>query len=265
MVKLSLMIKNDKTFIQYIDDLKTLKAKALKLELESEYLPEDLCKEISDILKQNSLSLALKLGGFSSYNDILISKHINAEIIIAPMTETPYALKKFIETLYSVYSKEELLNKKIYINIETKEGIKNFNEIISLKYTDFLEGIIIGRGDLISSFDINPSLINSPEIKNIIIPVIKKCKKENKKIILGGRITAQSINFMKLFEEKTFDGFETRTVLFKTKELTEALIKDAITKAIEFEIYYLKLLLKTENQNICNIQKRIETLRMRLN
>ncbi len=47
-----------------LKELKTLGAKAIKLELESEYLQEDLCNKISDILKENSLSLALKQAVF---------------------------------------------------------------------------------------------------------------------------------------------------------------------------------------------------------
>lgn len=259
------MIKENKNIIQHLKNLKDLGAKSIKLELESEYLPENLLYKTSDILKENSLNLALKLGGFSSYNDILISKNINAKIIIAPMIETPYALQKFIETLFDIYSKAELLNKKIYINIETIFGIKNFNEIIKSQPAQYIDGVIIGRGDLISSLNIDPSLINSSLLKNIINPVINTCKKENKKIILGGNITQDTINFINLFEKGTFFGFETRMVFFELENFTsKILIKEAIQKAIGFEICYLEILQESKNQNIQNIKKRILTLQKRL-
>ena len=149
-VKITPMIKNDGNFIQYLKELKTLGAKAIKLELESEYLQEDLCNKISDILKENSLSLALKTGGFSSLNDIIISKNINADTIVAPMVETDYAFKNFIETIKSVYLENELINKSIFINIETEFGIKNLDNTLNTRYTDLLHGVVIGREYLTS-------------------------------------------------------------------------------------------------------------------
>ncbi len=257
------MIEENKNFIQHIETLKHCGAKSIKLELESEYLPESLCKEIVNTLKQNSIPLTLKLGGFSSYNDILVSKNIDAANIIAPMVETPYALQKYIETIFCIYSKEELQTKKIFINIETDFGIKNFNEIIKSKYANLLDGIIIGRGDLISSLNIEPSLVNSSFLKDIITPVIKTCKKEKKKVILGGNITPDTIDFINLFEKDAFFGFETRMVFFKLENFKQdTSIKEAIKKAIEFEIFYLQMTLQT----CCcsNIEQRISALQKRL-
>ncbi len=258
------MIEDDKRFIQYIKELKNLGAKAIKLELESEYLPEFFCKDVSNVLKQNSINLILKTGGFSSYNDIKISKNINADTIVAPMTETPYALKKFIETIRCVYSLDEIKNKHIYINIETVSGIKNLDDILNSKYSNMLEGVVIGRGDLISSFDMPDSSVNSIEMEKIIIPIIQKCKKENKNIILGGQITSKSVDFLKRLYNYDIFGFETRKVFFDSNIIKNNNLKIIINKAVEFEICYLKLLSKILNQNCENIENRIQILKKRL-
>jgi|GluameStandDraft_1065615.scaffolds.fasta_scaffold01277_19 hypothetical protein len=263
-VKITPMIKNDGNFIQYLKELKTLGAKAIKLELESEYLQEDLCNKISDILKENSLSLALKTGGFSSLNDIIISKNINADTIVAPMVETDYAFKKFIETIKSVYLENELINKSIFINIETEFGIKNLDNILNTRYTDMLDGVVIGRGDLTSSLNLSHSLIDSDCMFETISPVIQKCQKAEKKVILGGEITAKSVNFIKKFTPGTLFGFETRKVFFETSKVNLDYLPNIINKAINFEIYYLNMLLKFPNQNAGILKKRITALQKRL-
>ncbi len=257
------MIKNNTKFIEYIKNLKAMGAKAFKLELESEYLKESSIQEISEILKQNSLYLALKLCGFSSYNDILISKNVKADIITAPMIETPYAFKKFIETLLSVYSLDEISNKEIFINIETLTGIQNLDAVLNSKHLKLLTGIVIGRGDLISSLDIEDSLIDSPKIEKIITPVIQKCEKAAKKVIIGGKITSKSTEFLKGLPLSAVSGFETRKILFSKTAIQDKNLKSIIDKAIEFEIYYLETLLNTQNQNSINIKERIKTLRER--
>lgn len=258
------MTVNNTDFIRYIKELKALGARAFKFEFESEYLKEAYISEISEILKQNSVSLALKLGGFSSYNDILISKNINADIIIAPMTETPYAFKKFIETLLTVYTLDEISNKKIFINIETLTGIQNFNSILSSKYSDLLNGIVIGRGDLISSLNMEHSLIDSSDVEKIIAPVIQECENTDKKIIIGGKITSKSINFLQNLSSNAISGFETRKILFPQTLIKNKNLKNIINKAIEFEVYYLKTILKTQKLNSNNIKERIKTLQERL-
>ncbi len=258
------MTANDTNFFKYIKELRTLGAKAFKLEFESEYLKEAYLSKISEILKQNSINLALKLGGFSSYNDILISKNVNADAIIAPMVETSYAFKKFIETLLSVYTADEISNKKIFINIETQTGIQNFSSILNSKYSNLLNGIVIGRGDLISSLNIEHSLIDSSEIEKTIVPVIEKCKQANKNVIIGGEITSKSIDFLKNLSSSAVSGFETRKIFFPRSVIQDKNLKNIINKAIEFEIYYLEMFLKTQNQNSKNIKERIKTLQERL-
>lgn len=258
------MIHNDENFAKYLGELKLFGAKAIKFEFESEYLPESLCKNISNTIRQNSFKLAVKLGGFSSLNDITISKNINADTIVAPMVETDYAFRKFIETIKSIYPEDELINKSIFINIETEFGIKNLDNILNTRYTDMLDGVVIGRGDLTSSLNLSHSLIDSDCMFETISPVIQKCQKAGKKVILGGEITAKSVNFIKKFTLDKLFGFETRKVFFETSKVNLDCLPDIINKAINFEIYYLNMLLKLPNQNAGILKKRITALQKRL-
>lgn len=260
------MIKKDENFIKFINDLRLLGASAVKLELESEYLPENICFEISNVLNALNFNLILKLGGASSLNDILTAKNVCANAIVAPMIESTYGLEKFIKTLLCVYSETELLDKKIYINIETKTGIENFQAMFKSPCISYMTGIVIGRSDLSASLNISETLIDSDEMYKIIHPVIEKCYDEGKKVIIGGKITPASISFLSQFEKDRIYGFETRKVFFPAEFLQKenaANVSYAINKAIEFELYYLQNFSKKIMPDNCDIDKRILALKNR--
>lgn len=264
------MIEKDEKFSELIKNLKVLGASGMKLEFESEYLPKEGCHEISKVLSANSFNLVLKLGGLSSLNDVYIAKNINAYAIVAPMVESAYGLEKFVKTLLCVYSETEVLNKKIYINIETKTGLEKFQDIISSKYIKFITGVVIGRSDLSSSLHLRESYIDSDEIYETIFPVVEKCYSEGKKVIMGGKITPASVSFLKKFPEGYLYGFETRKIFFKSeilqKEDATGLedVSCAINKAIEFEMYYLQNFSKKISTNSAEIDKRILALKNRI-
>lgn len=257
------MIEKDENFRKFIQDLKILGASCLKLEFESEYLPEERCLEISNILKEYSFNLVLKLGGFSSLNDIQVSKNANADAIVAPMVESAYGLEKFIKTILCIYSVSEVLNKKIYINIETKTGLENFPGIISSEYMKYVTGVVIGRSDLSSSLKLSEDFIDSDKMYEMILPVVEKCYKEGKKVIMGGKITPASVPFLKKIPREYLFGFETRKIFFPSVLLQKEGIGDAINKALEFEVYYLQNFSKTFAKNTLDIDKRILALKDR--
>ncbi len=260
------MIEKDENFLRLIEELKALGALGMKLELESEYLPEEKCFEISKALDVNNFNLILKLGGLSSFNDICIAKNVCAHIIVAPMVESAYGLEKFVKTLFCVYSEEEVLNKKIYINIETKTGLEKFQDILLSKYIKYITGVVIGRSDLSSSLEVSEALIDSDKMYETIYPVVEKCYREGKKVIMGGKITPASVSFLKKIPANYLYGFETRKILFKSSLLQDKTIEEvsfAINKAIEFELYYLQNFSKKVSKNTIDIDKRILALKNR--
>ena len=237
----------------------------MKLEFESEYLPEDKCLEISNVLKSLEFDLVLKLGGASSLNDVWIAKNINADTIVAPMVESVYGFEKFIKTLLCVYSDYDLLNKKIYINIETKTGIENFQSILEASCMKYITGIIIGRSDLSSSLNMSETLTDSGEMYEIVYPVVEKCFNARKKVIMGGKISPASVSFLKKFKNGYLQGFETRKIFFPS-DLLQKEDKDisfAINKAIEFELYWLQNYSAKNAPNASDIDKRILALKNR--
>ena len=257
------MIEKDEKFIKLIKDLKISGASGMKLELESEYLPESRCLEISNTLSKYDFTLVLKLGGVSSLNDIQVAKNINADAIVAPMVESAYGLEKFVKTLLCVYSEGEALNKKIYINIETKTSIEKFQNMLASRYMRYITGIVIGRSDLSSSLNVSEALIDSDKMYDTIFPVVEKCYNEGKKVIMGGKITPASVPFLKKIPKGYLHGFETRKIFFISDLLEQRDVSFAINKAIEFELYYLQNFSKKFALNTYDIDKRILTLKNR--
>ena len=65
------------------------------------------------------MKLNVKIGGCEARNDIFFCSNLKVDSIVAPMVESSYALKKFIQ----VVPKEYLGN--LFINLESKTAFNN--------------------------------------------------------------------------------------------------------------------------------------------
>lgn len=224
-------------------------ASGIKVELESEYFSHDELNTLRCLAYKADIDFAIKLGGFSSFRDMYEAKELNADIIIAPMIETPYALEKFINTLKKVFPSGQ--NKpKLFINIETKTALENIDEIFNSEYMKNTEGIVFGRGDFIKSFDISD--VEDDKVLKISEILREKTNKYNKKLTIGGEITLKSIDFL---DNIIPDFTETKKVIFEGIPS-----KEGIIKGIEFE---KALILKKKNKSQ-NDYLRLEKLKERI-
>ena len=77
--------------------------KGIKVEFESEVISNAELKYLSDILKDLDIDLTIKLGGATSILDVKKAREFNAKTIVAPMVESAYTVKKFVETVKTIY------------------------------------------------------------------------------------------------------------------------------------------------------------------
>lgn len=237
------MKNSEQYLLNILNDLKeNHNVIGVKTEFETEGTSIEEAKKLGELVQLANLDYTIKIGGCGALNDLLNTRKINCKSIVAPMIESEYALKKFIQTTQKIYTKDELQNINLYINIETITGYKNLKQIINAPDFSKIKGIILGRNDLVSSMNLDKCEVNSDTILEITNVVAKELETLNKTLIIGGCVDEESIDFFNKINSTTFKAFETRKIVFQKGE---NLSRKSIQKAIEFELNWLKS--KTEN------------------
>ena len=249
-----------------LKDLKKLGVSGVKQSTEDEGSSFDDILLMRKITKRIGVNLNVKVGGCEAKNDIFFCKRAKVNGIVAPMVESKYALKKFIQC--AGRNKKNLL----FMNFETNLAVRNLKSIVSSEYFKFIDGVIVGRSDLAGSMDKKKKYVNSKQIFKIAENCYKQIiKVVDRKIILkmGGSITPESKIFIsRLYNKNLLDFIETRNIEIKLSDKSINNLDKIILKAFEFEIELLKirvkkiqkhdpLLAKEYKKKIIEINKRI--------
>ena len=228
--------------LQMIALLKDLKKNhnvtGIKAEFEAEGTRIEEAMRLKDVTAAVGLGLNIKIGGCEAIKDMLDSVSLGAQRIIAPMVETPYALQKFIRAAQLVYG-DNLEHVELLVNIETYVAYENFAAMLKIPEIKLLNGIVIGRVDMVGSMGLSRTEINSKRVLDLSIDLAKQAKEHNLKVIVGGGVSVDSIPFFKAFPANHLDRFETRKVIFNCPEAIHN-SEDAFIKAVQFELMWLK-------------------------
>lgn len=237
----------------------------IKTSFEDEGASFDETIRLKEICNQAGTKLTLKIGGPEAIRDIKDSLIIGIKGMVAPMIESPFALKKFIQATKTYIPEDSLNTIQIGINIETITAINEINSILSIPESDSLHSVTVGRVDLVSSLYRTRNHVNSSEIYNMVKMVFTKAKNKNLKLCLGGAISIDSLDFLKrLHSEGFLDKFETRYAIFDPSIALKNLSK-GLSKGQMFEYEWLKCKYEyytnLANQDI----KRIQMIQDRIN
>tara|TARA_Y100001935_G_C17215140_1_gene462181 strand:+ start:62 stop:835 length:774 start_codon:yes stop_codon:yes gene_type:complete len=223
--------------IKKLKYLKNLGAIAVKQSLEDEGAGFNDLLLMRNLTKKAGLKLDIKIGGCEAKNDIYFCKKIKVDGMVAPMVESDYALRKFIQV---IKNKEK---QNLYINIESIQALKNLNQMLRAEDFKKLKGIVIGRSDLVGSIGLGKETVDSKKTYKIIYPYLKKIKKKGKIVKMGGSITAKSKLFVqRLFEKKLIHIIETRNIQLKLSKKVILNFKDIMEDIFDFEILWLNYL-----------------------
>ncbi len=209
---------------------------AVKAEFEAEGSRLDELIMLNEVVFRAEMDLFIKIGGCEAVRDLDQCKLLGASGIMAPMIETPFAMRKFRNAAKKVY-KDEVRNIEWIINAETKTCRDYFDDILD-EGEGFLNTISIGRVDLSASMGLGRSDIDGDVVRGVAKDFAMKAKCRGLKVGIGGGVSLDSIPV--LFSLKDYlDKFETRKIVFSIEQ-TEKELENGLVLALEFEMLYLK-------------------------
>ncbi len=230
---------------QMLSTLKLLKDEygvvAVKAEFEAEGTRIDELLRLIDIVRKAKLKLGIKIGGCEAMKDLMECKQIGVDYIIAPMVETHYALKKFIEAKNKIFNEDEKKFTTFLINVETDQTFHNINKIseVAKNSKNEIQGYVFGRVDYSLSKEMDRDEINSDVVLNDVLKVSSICKDLEMELVVGGGVSIDALGFLKTVRDSFLSRFETRKIIFSADALDKNLDKGML-EAVKFELLWLK-------------------------
>ena len=254
-----------------VDALKDLRdnhhVTGIKAEFEAEGTRLEEAMRLKEVVAKADLGLTIKIGGCEALRDMYECRTIGVDRLVAPMIESAFALTKFLNAIRLAYPEDERKDINFAVNIETFQGVQNFDDMMSLPNIGDLNGIVMGRMDLIGSMGISRDDINGDKVLEITSDLFVKSKRLNLENAVGGGVSGYSLPFLRKLPEHTLDRYETRKVIFNCPAALDENAEKGILKAVGFELLWLKnkrdyyqLISSEDEQRLIMLEKRYKSL-----
>jgi 2-keto-3-deoxy-L-rhamnonate aldolase RhmA len=214
---------------------------AVKAEFEAEGTRADELLRLLEVARRAQVKVGVKIGGCEAIRDLIECRQFGVDYVIAPMIETPYALKKYIDAKNKVFPSDEREQMKFLYNIETISAYNNLKELAEVsKQPDGVDGMVFGRVDFAGSLGKTREAIQSDEITNYVVECARVCRAAGLELVCGGAVTLESAPALRRVKAVHLDRFETRKVIFSSAVLDSEGVEAALALAGEFELLWLQ-------------------------
>jgi hypothetical protein len=202
------------------------------------------------------IPIVVKIGGPEARNDIRELGQMDIRGLIAPMIESDYGLKAYINALRDILPEERYRSLSKRVNIETYTAYKNIDSILSIEEARDLQVLTIGRTDLSKSMGLH---VDDSVVTSIARKITQKARGKGIKVSVGGNIT--NLNAERIKREIGPDFVNTRSVGFDFAKCGN--IGKAVLDALEFEEIMMQIDLEKGFVSREEAERRIHQLRER--
>lgn len=213
----------------------------VKAEFEAEGTRVDEFLRLNEIARKAGVNIGLKVGGCEAVRDLMESKQLGVEYIIAPMIETPYALSKYIDAKNKVYSVDERDATQFLFNVETIDAYHKLGALAEMaRSQEGLDGVVFGRVDFTLSCGMTRNEIGSEKITQYVLETAQVCKDHDLDFVVGGGVSLETLDSLKEVAAVHLTRFETRKIIFSSDALSLNDITKGLLGAVHFELLWLK-------------------------
>jgi hypothetical protein len=220
---------------------------------------EDCSFEYIDYLNKLTrgiMPIVVKIGGPDARNDMRKLLEIGVSGLIAPMVESHYGLKNFIEALKEIATEGQFRFLLKAINIETVYSYQHLDQILGSPEAEELQQITVGRSDLSKSVG---KTVDDIEVMKMTKEITRKAQAAGLVVSVGGGITPS--NARRIAEEIKPDKMNTRHVVISLRHCPDP--GEAIRKGLELEAALMRNEQEKLNARVSVLEKRVKELEKR--